>query len=93
MEIIAGFRTKRDFTEIRPMLLGCPMLPVGGLDTYELAASILLRCRSGGETIRHSLDCVIAAVAIREGAHLLHCDRDFDAISRHTDLKIYPVAA
>jgi predicted nucleic acid-binding protein len=34
---------------------------------------------------------VIAAVAIREGARILHQDRDFDAIARHTELKIQPV--
>lgn len=34
---------------------------------------------------------LIAAVAIREGATLLHADRDFDTIARHTDLQIEPV--
>ncbi|MGI8904565.1 MAG: PIN domain-containing protein [Solirubrobacteraceae bacterium] len=45
-------------------------------------------CRRGGETIRTMLDCVIAAVAIREHAELLHHDRDFDAIARHTPLRL-----
>ncbi|MBA3764697.1 MAG: PIN domain-containing protein [Actinobacteria bacterium] len=33
-------------------------------------------------------DCLIAAVAIRSGATVLHSDRDFDAIARHTELRI-----
>jgi predicted nucleic acid-binding protein len=34
---------------------------------------------------------VIAAVAIRAGATVLHTDRDFDAIARHTELRLEPV--
>ena len=34
------------------------------------------------------MDCLIAAVAIRERAHVLHRDRDFDVIARHTDLRL-----
>ncbi|MGZ5294241.1 MAG: PIN domain-containing protein [Actinomycetota bacterium] len=37
------------------------------------------------------MDCLIAAVAIREGATVLHADRDFDVIARHTDLRIEPL--
>src|SRR5436309_123637 len=33
-------------------------------------------------------DCLIAAVAIREGATLLHFDHDFDVIARHTPLQV-----
>lgn len=34
------------------------------------------------------IDYVIAAVAIREHAEVLHHDRDFDAIARHTPLQL-----
>ncbi len=37
------------------------------------------------------MDCLIAAVAIREGASVLHRDRDFDVIARHTELQIHAV--
>lgn len=45
------------------------------------------RCRARGETVRKLVDCLIAAVAIRNGLPLLHRDADFDALSRHTNLK------
>lgn len=45
-----------------------------------------------GEPVRSGMDCLIAAVAIRDDATLLHADRDFDVIARHTELRIEPVA-
>ena len=41
-----------------------------------------------GITIRKPLDCMIAAVAIEHGVALLHCDRDFDPMSRHCGLAV-----
>jgi predicted nucleic acid-binding protein len=38
------------------------------------------------------MDCLIAAVAIRESASILHADRDFDVMARHAGLRIEPVA-
>ena len=35
-------------------------------------------------------DCLIAAVAIREGAALLHRDEDFEVIARHSSLATLP---
>ncbi len=35
-------------------------------------------------------DCLIAAVAIRNGASVLHRDADFDVLARHTPLRIEP---
>ena len=34
------------------------------------------------------MDCLIAAVAIRAGIPVLHNDKDFDVLARHTDLQI-----
>ena len=50
-------------------------------------------CRSAGATIRSIGDCLIAVAVIRADAEILHNDRDFDTIARHTGLRIYPVAA
>jgi predicted nucleic acid-binding protein len=36
---------------------------------------------------------VIATVAIRHRAELLHCDADFDAIAGHAPLAVVPLAA
>ncbi len=60
-----------------------PSVPI--LDT-EAAAAIHRACRRGGETVRNLLDCQVAATALRLGLPLLHRDRDFDVIARHSGL-------
>ena len=56
----------------------------------EDAAAIYRKCRHAGETIRSLNDCLIAAIAIRNDVAVLHHDRDFDVIARHTPLKVAP---
>ncbi len=55
---------------------------------YEHAAALYRHCRSQGETVRSLVDCLISAVAIDADTAILHFDRDFNALARHTDLKI-----
>lgn len=92
MELLAGAGHASQLRELRVRLLGFPMLPLQGLADFEEAALIYRTCRAGGETITELTDCLIAAVAIRENAELLHVDADFDAIARHTALRIYPLS-
>jgi predicted nucleic acid-binding protein len=63
-------------------------VPLEGLPDYEEAATIHRICRRQGETIRTRFDCLIAAVAIRVDAAVLHQDADFEAIARHTPLRL-----
>jgi predicted nucleic acid-binding protein len=93
MEVLAGARSEGHAMKMRTALLAYPVAKVFGLDDYETAAAILRACRAGGETVRSTMDCLIAAVAIREGASVLHRDRDFDVIARHTELQIHPLGA
>ena len=92
MEVLAGVRSRSDLIRTRRLLLGLHMLRVGGLESYERAAAIRRLCRARGETVRSGMDCLIASVAIREDVSVLHADRDFDVIARHTDLRIEPIA-
>ncbi len=92
MEVLAGAHPPRHHDELRSTLLGYPMLPLEGLEDYEQAALIYRICRAAGETIRDLTDCLIAVPAMRANAAILHKDRDFDVIARHTDLRIHPVA-
>lgn len=89
MELLASGRPTRQLTTMRRRLLAFRMLRVGGLETYEVAAAIRRTCRAQGETVRSLVDCLIAAVAIREGVTVLAADRDFDVIARHTGLRIF----
>ena len=89
MELLAGARPGSLARELRSRLLSYQILPIGGLDDFEEAAMIYRSCRDGGHAIRSINDCLIAVPVLRQGASLLHNDKDFDVIARHTGLKIY----
>jgi predicted nucleic acid-binding protein len=89
MEILAGARTDERVRQLRRLLNRFDLLAVGGLADFEAAAGIYRRCRRGGETVRKLTDCLIAAVALRGGAELLHRDRDFEVIARHAPLRVH----
>lgn len=91
MELLAGAGSGEGLVQVRHRLLGRPILQLEGLADFEEAARIYRTCRAAGETVRSQLDCLIAVPTIRHGATLLHNDRDFETISRHTALRIEPV--
>lgn len=86
MEVLAGARDEAHRNALRRLLLRCELLPLDGLADYEAAADLYRTCRRAGETIRALTDCLIAVPVIRAGAVILHADRDFDAIARHSAL-------
>lgn len=86
MELLAGARTAEEHQAIGSLLNRFQPAPVSGLTDWRSAARLFAACRAGGETPRSQLDCLIAAVAIRRNAALLHADGDFEAIARHTPL-------
>jgi predicted nucleic acid-binding protein len=88
MELLAGATTHEGMVQLRRLLLRFQHLPVEGLADYEAAADLYRRCRAGGETVRKLTDCLIAVVAVRNGAALLHRDHDFEVIARHTPLRL-----
>lgn len=90
MEVLAGARSDRHAADLRAQLLGFRMLRVGTVQRFEEAAEIYRACRAGGSTPRGTFDCLIAAVAINADASILHLDRDFGLIARHTQLRIEP---
>jgi predicted nucleic acid-binding protein len=89
MEVLAGARDERHLLQLRGLLARATMLPTTPAD-YEAAASMYRACRTRGETVRKLIDCLIAAVAIRSEATVLHTDADFVALARHTALKLHP---
>ena len=89
MEVLAGARDDDHRDRLRRLLGRCEHLPVDGLADYEAAADIFRSCRAAGETVRSLTDCLIAVVAIRRSHPVLHADRDFDALVRHTGLQIH----
>jgi len=88
MEILAGARDEAQVARLRRLLARCEFVAVQGLDDFQQAAALYRRCRRAGETVRALIDCVIAAVAIRADLAVLHADRDFETLARHTELRL-----
>ena len=86
MELLAGARGERHLRDLRGMLDRAVMLDTLPAD-YDRAASIYRSCRRHGDTPRSLVDCLIAAVAMRSGTPILHADRDFAVIARHSALE------
>lgn len=90
MEVLAGARDETHLRQLRGLLARATNLGTGPAD-YEAAAALYRTCRRNGETVRKLVDCLIAAIAVREVLPVLHADVDFDALARHTALRIHPV--
>ena len=87
MEVLAGARDDAHLVRLRGLLARAASLPTAPVD-YESAAVLYRTCRSGGETVRRMIDCLIAAVAIRHQVPVLHADTDFAVLARHTPLEV-----
>ena len=87
MEVLAGARDERHRRDLRRLIARAALVPMRPED-YDQAAAIYGLCRSRGETFRVLIDCLIGALAIRADLPVLHCDSDFDALARHTPLRV-----
>lgn len=88
MEILAGARDEHHLAQLRGLLGRATVLPTTPID-YDQAAALYRTCRRRGETVRKLIDCLIASVALRAGAEVLHADADFTALARHTPLRLH----
>jgi predicted nucleic acid-binding protein len=87
MEVLAGARDDEHLQQLRRLLARATLLPTESID-FDTAAMIYRSGRSQGKTICKLIDCLIAAVAVRAKATLLHMDQDFTAIAAVTELRI-----
>ena len=90
-EILQGTDSDASFTRFERQLRSQPFFhPLHPIDSYSAAARLYARCRRAGVTIRSTIDCLIAQVAIEHGLDLLHNDGDFDKMALVIpELKIY----
>lgn len=88
-EVLQGIRDERVHETIKDHLLTFPIFLTNGIETYLHASDIFRSCRRRGKTIRKTVDCIIAAVAIENNLILLHNDQDFDQIAECTRLKVF----
>ena len=86
-EVLQGIRHDKDYRKTREYFESLVFLPMRRT-TFLHAAELYRSLRKKGITIRKPVDCMIASVAIEYDQPLLHNDRDFDRIARHSKLKI-----
>lgn len=87
MEVLAGARNEQHLAQLKRLLARGSVFHTKPID-YDQAAILYRQCRANGETVRKLIDCLIAAVAIRNDLVILHKDVDFEVLSRHTALRV-----
>ena len=87
MEVLAGARSEQHLIQLRRLLARGTILHTKPID-YDQASILYRQCRANGETVKKLIDCLIAAVAIRNDIAILHLDADFEVLARHTALRI-----
>jgi predicted nucleic acid-binding protein len=87
-EVLQGFREEKAYRRARDAMLSFPIVesPLGS-DVFLDAVGLYRAARRGGRTIRSSVDCLIAACAIRHDLEVLHRDRDFAVLSQVSALR------
>ena len=86
-EVLQGIRKKSEFRKTKELFNSMIFLPMP-YSVFLGAAEIYRTLRREGITIRNSVDCMIASVAIENDIILLHNDRDFTPIEKHLGLKV-----
>lgn len=87
-EVLQGFGDEGAYRRARSALLALPVVESPMEESVFLEAADLYRAaRKVGMTIRSTVDCLIAACAIRHDLEVVHVDRDFAALARVSPLR------
>jgi predicted nucleic acid-binding protein len=87
-EVLQGFRDESAFRRAREAMFSLPIVesPLAE-DVVSHAVELYRGARRGGLTVRSSVDCLIAACAIRNDLEVLHLDRDYRALAQVSSLR------
>ena len=92
-EVLQGFRDEAAFKVARDAMLAFPIVEAPlRWEVFEEAVRLYRAARRAGYTVRSSVDCLIAACALRHGLTVAHHDRDFDAIAEVSSLHVHSVS-
>jgi len=87
VEVLQGFTADRDFREAKALFAPLEVIELGGADIAHRAAANFRKLRALGETVRKTIDTVIATRCIRDRYTLLHSDKDFEPFVEHLGLR------
>lgn len=84
-EVLQGFRDERAHRLAREAL---PIVesPLGDATVLE-AVALYRAARRAGRTVRSSIDCLVAACALRHDLEVLHRNRDYAALAAVSSLR------
>ena len=85
-ELLQGLPSDASFRKLKTHLEAFPLLSMERQD-YVLAAALRRACRKDGIAAT-TIDCLIAAAAIRHRCALLTTDRDFEHIAKRSQLSL-----
>ncbi len=89
-EVLQGAKSEEEYDLLREYLSSQRFFhPRDPVKSYSGAARIYFSCRKKGVTVRSTIDCLIAQIALEQKLLLLHNDRDFDAMAPIIGLPVY----
>lgn len=86
-EILQGAKIRRELDLLDSFLSKQTLLSPRDSSSYRSAAKIGFDCRRRGNTVRSTIDCLVAQITLELGGKLLHEDRDYFAIQKVRPLK------
>ncbi len=87
-EVLQGFRDEQAYRRAREAMRSLPIVesPLAQA-VFEDAVNLYRSARRAGLTLRSSVDCLIAACAIRHDLEVLHRNRDYAALAEVSALR------
>ncbi|MGH7335614.1 MAG: type II toxin-antitoxin system VapC family toxin [Candidatus Rokuibacteriota bacterium] len=90
-EVLQGARNDQEWQTLDTYLSSQALIhPQDAAAAHRQAARIYFDCRRQGLTVRSTIDCLIAQLALDHDLAILHEDRDYDAIRRVRPLRTLP---
>jgi len=86
LELLGGTKSTDEFARLKSRLEALHQMPIGD-EEWEEAAQIAFHLGRRGKTIPYT-DILIASIAIRGNALLLHADKHFDIMAGETGLAV-----
>jgi predicted nucleic acid-binding protein len=87
-EVLQGVRDDDTAGNVETLLLKFEVFESGGVTLARESARNYRALRKRGQTVRKTIDCLIATFCLREGHSLLHRDRDFDPFEEFLGLSV-----
>jgi predicted nucleic acid-binding protein len=82
-EVLQGFDDEQAFRIAQTAMYALPCVEAPlTRPLVEESIDLYRRARRAGVTVRSSVDCLIAACALRHGLTVVHCDRDYPSLAR-----------